>query len=250
MNVVLHTRRGTLWAMTERGARTLDRGPSELRVGPSAVVWDGESFRFDLDEVCVPWPRRLAGTVRFTPGGGGGGRHLLDGAGRHEWLPFAPHGRIEVDFPGQGILWRGGGYLDSNRGSEPLERGFRRWHWSRWPTPDGAILLYDAELRSGGATRLALRVGSGGTAEAVAPPPPADGPRSAWGIRRELRADPGVRPALVRSLVDAPFYTRAVMTSRVASRDVTGVHESLCLDRFSSRIVQAMLAFRMPRVAG
>jgi carotenoid 1,2-hydratase len=250
MNVVLHTPRRTLWAMTERGSRRLQRDASRLRIGPSGVAWDGESFLFDVDEVCVPWPRRLAGTIRFTPGGGGAGRHVLDGQGRHEWVPLAPRGRVEVDFGALGIRWSGEGYLDSNRGSEPLEAGFRRWDWSRWPVPDGTILLYDAERRDGGETRLALHVGADGATVPIIAPPRAAGPRGAWGIRRELRSDPGHRAALVRSLVDAPFYTRSVMSNRVAGHDVTGVHESLNLDRFRSPVVQAMLAFRMPRIAG
>jgi carotenoid 1,2-hydratase len=52
---------------------------------------------------------------------------------------------------------------------------------------------------------------------------------------------------VVRTLVDAPFYARALLSTRIAGQAVTAVHESLNLDRFRSRWVQSLLPFRMPR---
>jgi carotenoid 1,2-hydratase len=40
-----------------------------------------------------------------------------------------------------------------------------------------------------------------------------------------------------------------VLSQRLLGEDVIAVHESLSLDRFRSRWVQALLPFRMPRRA-
>ena len=52
---------------------------------------------------------------------------------------------------------------------------------------------------------------------------------------------------LARTLEDTPFYARSLVGTRLFGHAATSVHESLDLDRFRSRIVQAMLPFRMPR---
>jgi carotenoid 1,2-hydratase len=53
---------------------------------------------------------------------------------------------------------------------------------------------------------------------------------------------------VAETLVDAPFYARSVLNTRIAGQPVTAMHESLSLDRFSAGWVQALLPFRMPRV--
>ena len=50
------------------------------------------------------------------------------------------------------------------------------------------------------------------------------------------------------SLEDTPFYARSLLTTRLLGATVPAMHESLCLDRFAARWVQAILPFRMPRV--
>ena len=79
-------------------------------------------------------------------------------------------------------------------------------------------------------------------------PPTADLPRAFWGVARPGRAEAGDL-RLVRTLEDAPFYTRSLVRSAMHGTSVLGVHESLDLDRFASRWVQLMLPFRMPRRA-
>ena len=74
--------------------------------------------------------------------------------------------------------------------------------------------------------------------------------RSGWGVRRETRADPGVMPRQAMAMLDAPFYTRAAVTTRVNGEEVTGVHEALDLRRFRSPLIKPMLAVRVPRRAG
>jgi len=52
---------------------------------------------------------------------------------------------------------------------------------------------------------------------------------------------------IVKTLEDAPFYARSVVSAKLLGEPVTLMHESLSLDRFKMPIVQAMLPFRMPR---
>jgi hypothetical protein len=48
-------------------------------------------------------------------------------------------------------------------------------------------------------------------------------------------------------LENTPFYTRSVLATHLLGEPVTAMHESVYLDRFSTRWVQAMLPFRIPR---
>ena len=74
-------------------------------------------------------------------------------------------------------------------------------------------------------------------------------PGRAGGIARGTRADDPARTRVRRTLEDTPFYARSVLSQRLLGEDVTAVHESLSLDRFRTRWVQALLPFRMPRRA-
>jgi carotenoid 1,2-hydratase len=69
-------------------------------------------------------------------------------------------------------------------------------------------------------------------------------------VRRETRADPGTVPRQVMGMLDAPFYARSVVRTRVNGEEVTGVHEALDLGRFASPLIKPMLAVRVPRRAG
>ena len=55
---------------------------------------------------------------------------------------------------------------------------------------------------------------------------------------------------VLMALLDAPFYSRSLVSTRIDDEDVTGVHEALDLRRFRSPIVKGMLACRVPRRAG
>ena len=65
------------------------------------------------------------------------------------------------------------------------------------------------------------------------------------GLARSVRSEDAA--SVVRTLEDAPFYARSVISARLLGEPVTLMHESLSLDRFKMPIVQAMLPFRMPR---
>jgi carotenoid 1,2-hydratase len=72
-------------------------------------------------------------------------------------------------------------------------------------------------------------------------------PGTRWGLARSTRCDEDAR--VVRTLVDAPFYSRSQLDIRVEGSCAPAIHEGLSLQRFRTTWVQAMLPFRMPRIA-
>ena len=58
---------------------------------------------------------------------------------------------------------------------------------------------------------------------------------------------PGRDALVVKTLEDAPFYARSLVSTAIAGEAITCVHESLSLTRFSSPVIRALLPFRMPR---
>jgi len=256
INVALYMPRGKRWAMTERGQDRLHRGHDHFQVGPSSLNWDGRRLRIDVRELSVPLPRRLRGRIEVTPRWRNGEAFALDAAGRHRWQPLMPTARVQVQFSEPELSWSGTGYLDSNGGSEPLEAAFRRWFWSRSHFGDRCRILYEAETRATAATAgeaperrlLALEGEPGAGLQPCPVPPPAALPKTLWGIERPGRAEGG-ELTLVRTLEDAPFYSRSLVRSAMHGTSVLGVHESLDLERFDSRWVQLLLPFRMPRRA-
>ncbi|MFO1057933.1 MAG: hypothetical protein U1E53_13320 [Dongiaceae bacterium] len=141
-------------------------------------------------------------------------------------------------------------YLDSNDGDEPLERAFPGWTWSRARVGRDTAVLYDVARRDGSSLAIATRFRADGGTEDFAPPPPAALPPSLWRIPRTTRADAGHPAAVRETVLDAPFYARSVLSSRLLGAPVTAMHESLSLDRFVQPWVQLMLPFRVPRRPG
>ncbi len=230
------------WAMTERGSSSMKRSADEFIVGPSRMSWRDGTLVIDIDEVCVPLPRKLKGRVVLTPRLLYDSPVQLDENGRHHWRAVAPLSRVDVAFDEPRIAWSGSAYHDMNWGDEPLEKGFKGWTWSRMADGDGTIVYYDADRSDGSQKGAALRFADGGVSGIEAPPPhPLK--RGFWLMPRIVRAP--LRPKLVATLEDAPFYTR----NHVRIGDHDAIHESLSLTRFDTRMVQAMLPFRMPRKA-
>jgi carotenoid 1,2-hydratase len=234
--------------MTERGRDALDASPDQLRIGPSSMRWTGRELIIDINEISsLPLISRVQGQITITPRAVTSAELLLTPDGAHVWRPFAPASDIRVELVAKGWQWSGHGYFDANFGIRPLEQDFKFWTWGRFPTQDGAVCIYDAERRDGSILDTAISFGADGKASRISAPPRQDFARSAWRIRRETRADPGHAPRQVMPMLDAPFYTRAAVQTRLNGQDVTGVHEALDLDRFAAPIVKAMLAFRIPR---
>jgi carotenoid 1,2-hydratase len=245
LNVALYGRPAR-WAMTDRRRAALERSRDMLRIGPSAVEWDGTALTVRIAEVTAPIPSRLRGTVRLLPEAVCGRAFILDAAGRHVWQPIAARSRVEVALDSPALRWSGPAYFDTNGGAAPLEADFVRWDWCRAPLPDATVVLYNALRRDGTAQSLALRVGVDGAVEDIAVPPAAALPRGFWRVPRPARSEDG-RATLVRALTDAPFYTRSEIRTRLLGREATAVHESLELDRFAALPIQAMLPFKVPR---
>jgi carotenoid 1,2-hydratase len=236
-----------MWAMTERGAKFLDRSATRLRIGPSGLHWDGSQLIAQIDEITVPVPRRLQGVIRLKPRAIQAQTFTLDEAGRHRWRPIAPVARVEVEFHRPEMTWRGDAYFDSNDGDAPLAEDFSTWHWSRAATPTGATILYDVERRNAGPLSLALQIGHNGNAKNFTPPAEQQLPAGMWGVARRTRADDGFAPRVLQTFEDAPFYMRSKVATRIGGVDMEAMHESLSLDRFRQPWVRALLPFRMPR---
>ncbi|MDO6416205.1 hydratase [Sphingomonas sp. BIUV-7] len=233
--------------MTERPAHRVARGRDHFSVGPSAVRWDGDRLVIDIAEISAPLPYKVRGTVRVRPEMIGTTAFRLDPAGRHRWHPVAPRAHVEVEMTHPGISWSGAGYFDSNFGDEPLEEGFDEWHWSRAHLENDVAILYDGRRRDGAPFDLALRFDGQGRWHDVIQPARAALPRTGWLIKRTTRADAGSTPRVIKTWIDAPFYARSALATRLFGEDVRAVHESLSLGRFRSLIVQSMLPYRMPR---
>ena len=238
---------GGRWAMTERPRSQVQADAGRLQVGASALAWDGEALRIRLDETCSPLPRALRGEVVLRPRLQPSRSFTLDPEGRHLWRPLAPRARVTVQLEAPRLAWEGEAYFDMNRGSRALERDFHGWTWSRAATSTGARVHYEVQHRHAVCAPLALDFDRDGEVHRASLPGRAALPRSGWRIARSTRSDAPGEARVLRTLVDAPFYARSVVQAHFAGEQATCLHESLDLDRFRSRWVQAMLPFRMPR---
>nr|WP_276557432.1 carotenoid 1,2-hydratase [Prosthecomicrobium hirschii] len=248
INVALYGR-GAAWAMTERGRGALRRSPDLLEVGPSRMRREGRQLIVEIDEIAVPWPRRLRGTIRLDLPALGTDDYALDEDARHVWRPIAPVARIEVAFEQPRLAWCGNAYLDHNRGTEPIEAGFRSWSWARLTNPAGTTVCYAVEGRREGPRGFALAFPPAG--------PPVPGPLppfvalkpTLWRIARPVASEDASSTRILKTLEDAPFYARSLVAATIGGEPAVGIHESLSLDRFRRPVVQMMLPFRMPRRA-
>jgi carotenoid 1,2-hydratase len=241
------------WTLTERGRQALETTERRLGIGPSALTWDGQGLTVEIDERAAPLPHPVRGQVRLYPFAITERDFVLDGPagdGRHGWWPIAPRSRIEVEMHAPRLAWRGTGYFDMNAGSEPLERGFHSWDWSRADGDGASLILYDTRGSDGTSRALALRADDQGRVEDFAPPPSSPLPKTAiWRVQRATRSDVDGPARVSRTLEDTPFYARSMVHSRLRGRPVLAMHESLSLERFASPWVQVLLPFRMPRVS-
>jgi carotenoid 1,2-hydratase len=246
INVAIYSRGAARWTMTERAAGRVTRDADTFTIGPSAMHFDGATLVIDIEERGFPIIVPVRGQIRVTPLAMPGRSFALDDAQRHHWRPIAPVARIDVDMRQPALRWSGSAYLDHNHGREPIEDGFRAWDWSRSDAGREAFVLYDTQPRQGAPRNLALRFCENGELEQIEPPPRRRMAHSLWGIARCTRSEADA--SITRTLVDAPFYARSLMQSRIAGRDMIGMHESLSLDRLTLPVVQAMLPFKMPRL--
>jgi carotenoid 1,2-hydratase len=238
---------GGRFCMTDRGRPALQQSRDALAVGPSAMEWRGDRLVITVDEVSTfPLVSRVRGTITVWPQAITAVEARLTPDGRHLWRPFAPQARVEVALS-QGHVWQGHGYFDANFGSAALEADFDFWTWGRFAFGDRTRCFYDATRRDGTALALAVTVAPDGGVTVEEPPPLTRFARSRWGVRRETRADAGFLPRQTLAMLDAPFYTRAAVTTQVGGKAGHGTHEALDLRRFRLPGLKAMLATRVPR---
>jgi len=246
LNVALYGRGGR-WAMTERGRAAVSRSPDSLCIGPSSVTWDGDSLRFQINEVSAPLPVRIRGEVRVWPGVVTDHEFILDSHGHHRWRPLAPCSRIEVTLTNPQLKWSGHAYLDANAGARPLEADFDTWDWSRASEPDSTAILYEGVRRGGEPFSLSLRANQQGDIETFTPPESVTLKNTRWWrIGRATRAENG-QAKILSTLEDTPFYSRSLLDVDLDGRSMTTIHESLSMHRFRSNWVHCLLPFRMPR---
>lgn len=236
------------WAMTERPKTALRRSATTLDIGPSRLQWKDGVLTVSIEETTMPIPRQLRGLVRIVPSSLGSVTYPLDPDRRHRWMPLAPSAHVEVQFSHPAVAWSGTAYVDSNQGDAALEDDFEQWHWSRAHQFQGTEVLYEATCRDTSTTTLALHFDQSGN---VAPIDNLN--RTAlrptrWRINRLTRCDAGSSAEVLQTFEDTPFYSRSLISTVVNDQAVIAMHESLSLDRFRSRWVQAMLPFRMPRL--
>jgi len=150
-----------------------------------------------------------------------------------------------------GWQWRGHGYFDSNFGTSALEDDFSYWTWGRYPVKGGTACFYDA-IRRDGSDDLAvsLMFNKDGSVAPMPAPPKQTFRRSLWAVKRETRGDDGVVPRQTKMMLDAPFYCRAGVRTKINGETSDGVHEALDLNRFRSKLIKPMLAVKVPRRPG
>lgn len=237
--------------MTDRGRAALRQDVNELLVGPSCMSWQGDRLVIDVDEIgAPPMVGPVHGRIVLTPSAITNVEVPLTLDGTHVWRPFAPTARISVDLDAKGWQWEGHGYFDANFGTRALEQDFTFWTWGRFPDQGGASCFYDATRRDGSDLALGVHFDAEGHPNVMDLPPKTPFRRSLWAVRRETRADAGFTPYQVQNMLDAPFYSRSTVRTKLGGNVCEGVHEALDLRRFRSPLLKPMLAVRVPRRAG
>lgn len=249
LNVALYGPKAR-WTMTERGEHAVQPERDQFAIGPSSVRWAGDCLVIDIEErdkrIMNPLRRRVAGQIKVWPEMLNTEAFALDPAGKHLWHCLAPRARISVEMQAPELSWQGSAYLDSNRGSESLEEGFRIWHWSRAHLGKDVAVFYEGQRRDGTTFASALRFDKAGVPHEADLPPTAPLPNTLWQMERVTRADRG-HATVRRTWEDSPFYTRSTLHARLYGEPVVAMQETLSLDRFCSPIVQQLIPHRMPR---
>jgi carotenoid 1,2-hydratase len=242
INVALYGRQKR-WAMTERGPSALRRNQREFQVGPSALRWTDDRLEISIDEVGMPIPHRIKGTITISVPHPSPHTEVLEEVGGHYWNPIAPKARVRVDMNLPSVSWQGTAYVDNNWGATPLEDSFNHWTWARTPTAEGAEIVYDVTLKDGAQRAFALRFDDQQNAERMPVAAACELGKTLWRVARPVHSPSAAK--LIATFEDTPFYARTLL--RQSHHQEPTLHESLDLRRFANPIVQMLLPFRMPR---
>ena len=248
INVALYSPGKKRWTMTERGKRFVHRDATNFKVGPSDLHWNGSSLEINIRERALPFGQKVIGKVIVHPEQLFNYSVPLDQGGKHRWGPLAPTSRIDVAFTAPYIKWSGHAYLDSNEGDEPINRPFLEWDWARALLNDqSTAVVYDVREKNGIEKILAVKFNPDGNVTNFEVGSRQALPKTLWKIQRHIRSDK-TKVSVMMDLEDTPFYSRSIIQSHWLGEDLTCMHETLNVPRFSSSIVQMMLPWRMPRL--
>lgn len=214
------------------------------------MTWERGTLVIDINEISAPPViGRVRGRIRVTPSAVTSVELPLTPEGTHVWRPFGPVSQIDCALEAPGWQWSGHGYFDANFGTRALEQDFAHWTWGRFPTRGGSTCFYDATRLDGSELGAAVHFDADGAAQEIALPPKHAFRRSFWHVKRETRGDADTQPRQVMNMLDAPFYSRSMVETRLDGERSVGVHEALDLTRFRSPWLKPMLAVRVPRRA-
>lgn len=234
--------------MTDRGSSALRQTANDFEVGPSSMRWKNGKLTIDINEISAPpIVSRVRGTITVTPSAITQVELPLTDDGSHIWRPFGPVSDISVDLEAPGWQWNGHGYFDANFGTRALEEDFSYWTWGRYPARGGSTCFYDATRLDGSELGAGFHFTPDGSASEIQLPAQLEIRRSLWAVRRETRGDLGTKPRQVMNMLDAPFYSRSMVQTRLDGEKTVGVHEALDLRRFRSPWLKPMLSVRVPR---
>lgn len=251
MNVAYYGKEGGAWALTEGGSHAVARSADELCIGNSQFGRQADgSFAVQLLEKTSPFGRALRGGIRVMPEVWSDTTFALDSAGRHRWTPLALGARatVEIERPRK-ARWSGRAYVDTNAGSEPLERGFHAWNWSRSSGPDATHVVYDVRGRDGSNASIRKTFHPDGSHEPLTGIELRPLARTQWGVQRWVPSDAGTTPRVMRCLEDTPFYARTLAATTLRGERTHLMHETVDMDRFKRAWVQFLIPFRMRRNA-
>jgi carotenoid 1,2-hydratase len=249
LNVAIYSKGQKRWTMTERGRKYSSRDAHVFQIGPSQVEWRNDALEITINERAIPFGQKVAGKIKLYPEQLFHYSVPLDTQGKHRWGPIAPTSTISVDLQSPNIKWQGHAYLDSNEGDEPINRPFYEWDWARALLKNGnTAVMYDVREKNGAEKLLALNFQRDGKVTEFSLGERFKLPKTMWQIQRNLRSDhPDVK--VIDNLEDTPFYSRSILSGKWLGEEVTCMHETLNIPRFSSPVVQLMLPWRMPRLA-
>lgn len=242
INVALYSKRHARWVMTECRPDQIERAATQFRVSGTTLNVENDTLTIDVDELAAPIPQRVRGRVTVQLNTRTGGEFALDSRNRHHWWPVSPAASVEVSFNQPQLKWSGHGYVDSNRGSEPLHEGFDDWHWSRTHLGDRTQLTYRSTDRTGTTSALGLSIDASGKLTEADLPDASKLPSSPiWRAPRSsfLSGDNRV----IQTLEDTPFYARSIIANDQDGAHT--MHESLSLKRFRAAWVTTLIPFRM-----
>lgn len=216
---------------------------SALTIGTSSLesLPDGR-LRVSMRERTAPWGReRVEATLELIPEVPPGPLVTLVDGLPHEWQPIAARAHATLSLGGDSpITVEGTGYLDSNRGEEPLGLRLHRWRWTR--------------VHSEAATSIAFTFGDAPSLEVIAGPSGVEHRHTAiepwanagdgltgWALRipRALGTN-GLGLTAPRLLESSPFYARLL----AEGPGVYALSEVADFARFRSPAFRWMTHFR------